>query len=60
MPVPWDSADGQGHFEKALQEMLILNQTPPAPLPLSANNVSPPAADVFFLCAVLLFQMLTK
>ena len=49
MPAPWDSADGQGHFEKALQEMLILNQTPSAPLPLSANNVSPPAADVF-LC----------
>lgn len=56
----WDSADGQRHFEKALQEMLILNQTPPAPLPLSAN-VSPLAADVFLcVCAILLFQMLTK
>lgn len=58
MPACWDRADGQVHFEKALQEILILNQTPPAPLPLSANNVSPPAEDVF--CAILLFQMLTK
>lgn len=58
MPESWDRACAQAHCEKALQEILILNQTPPAPLPLPANNVSPPAVDV--LCAIPLFQMLTK
>lgn len=47
-----------GKFEKALQETVTLNQPPPTPLPLPANSVSTPTADV--LCAILLYQMLTK
>lgn len=35
---------GQGHSETALQEILTLNSLTLLPLP--ANNVSPPAADV--------------
>lgn len=47
-----------GKFEKALQETVTLNQPPPIPLPLPANSVPRPTAYV--LCAIFLYQMLTK